>query len=158
MKSHIAALEDYFCRSLSLTLLTLGLVTLVLTGSLPLTSSLPESKLPFPFPLFTQANVRIRCLASASQSHPLALPILIITTAFHAGTAFYAYMQYTTTSQFAFALSCTGSGMLAAMGVWCLLFGGSAGGTKERVSGWPFRNEEVERRKREKREKWEKKY
>lgn len=32
-------LENYFCRSLSLTLITLALVTLVLTGSVPLTSS-----------------------------------------------------------------------------------------------------------------------
>lgn len=36
---HKTELENYFCRSLSLTLITLALVTLVLTGSVPLTSS-----------------------------------------------------------------------------------------------------------------------
>lgn len=62
-------------------------------------------------------------------------------------------MQYTTTSQTAFALSVTGSGGLAAMGVWCLLFGSGGGGEeggrrqKNRVSGWPFKNQAVELRK-----------
>lgn len=36
-----------------------------------------------------------------------------------------------------------GSGGLAAMGVWCLLFGGE--GERARASGWPFRNEEAKR-------------
>lgn len=58
-------------------------------------------------------------------------------------------MQYTNTSQTAFALSITGSGSLAAMGVWCLLFGTTAAGTegvkqKNHVSGWPFKNQAVE--------------
>jgi len=40
---------------------------------------------------------------------------------------------------------------LGCMGVWCLMFGGEGGGSgKERVSGWPFRNEEERRVKREK--------
>ncbi|MCJ1471004.1 hypothetical protein MMC07_009652 [Pseudocyphellaria aurata] len=85
--------------------------------------------------------------SSSSPSHSLALPTLVLTTAFHACTAFYAYMQYTTTSQTAFALAVTGSGGLAAMGVWCMLFGtGGAGGKrqKNRVSGWPFKNQAVE--------------
>lgn len=43
-----------------------------------------------------------------------------------------------------------GSGGLAAMGVWCLLFGGE--GEKKRASGWPFRNEEARRLKEEARD------
>lgn len=42
-----------------------------------------------------------------------------------------------------------GSGGLAAMGIWCLLFGaeGEEGRKrkKRRVSGWPFGNEEARR-------------
>lgn len=52
-----------------------------------------------------------------------------------------------------------GSGSLAAMGVWCLLFEGEGGrgggegkGEKKRVSGWPFRNEEARRVKLENKE------
>lgn len=69
-----------------------------------------------------------------------------------------------------------GSGSLAAMGIWCLLFGGDGGhggekrgwdggekkgwdggqaGKREgksRVSGWPFRNQEATRVKLENRE------
>lgn len=64
-------------------------------------------------------------------------------------------MQYTNTAQTAFALSLTGSGILAAMGVWCLLFAGGEGGGKgkEKVSGWPFKNDESDRRKSERRAK-----
>lgn len=127
-------LENYFCRSLSLTLITLALVTLVLTGSVPLTSSSFAETPP-------------------ASPHLLALPTLVLTTAFHSSTAFYAYMQYTNTEQTAFALSLTGSGILAAMGVWCLLFASGEGGGKEKVSGWPFKNDESDRRKSERRAK-----
>ncbi len=44
-----------------------------------------------------------------------------------------------------------GSGFLSCWGVWCLMFAGGGGGEgKGRVSGWPFRNEEERRVKREK--------
>lgn len=49
---------------------------------------------------------------------PYAVPTLTVTSAFHALTAFYSYMQYTRTSQIGFALSQLGSGTLAAMGCW----------------------------------------
>ncbi len=43
-----------------------------------------------------------------------------------------------------------GSGFLACWGVWCLMFAGGGGGEgRSRVSGWPFRNEEERRVKRE---------
>ena len=62
-------------------------------------------------------------------------------------------MQYTNTEQTAFALSLTGSGLLAAMGVWCLLFASGEAGGKDKVSGWPFKNDESDRRKSERRAK-----
>lgn len=45
------------------------------------------------------------------------------------------------------------SGALAAWGGWCLMFAGDGQGASQgraKVSGWPFRNEEERRRKREK--------
>lgn len=62
-------------------------------------------------------------------------------------------------------MSMVGSGSLAAMGIWCLLFGadgdsgrdrergqGQRQGEKSKVSGWPFRNAEATRVKLENRE------
>lgn len=39
-------LEVYFSRTLGMTLLTLGILTVLLTGSVPLSSSLAEGTLP----------------------------------------------------------------------------------------------------------------
>lgn len=47
-----------------------------------------------------------------------------------------------------FALGMTGSGVLSCFGLWCLMFGG--GEARGKVSGWPFRNDEERRRKKEK--------
>ena len=49
---------------------------------------------------------------------PYAVPTLVVTSALHAITTFYSYMQYTKTGQTGFALSQVGSGSLAAMGFW----------------------------------------
>jgi hypothetical protein len=43
-------LEVYFSRSLGFTLLTLGMLTVLLTGSVPLSSSLAEGWSPVPSP------------------------------------------------------------------------------------------------------------
>ena len=48
MISRETALEEYFSRSLGLAVLTLGMLTILLTGSVPLTSSLSDCKLPQP--------------------------------------------------------------------------------------------------------------
>ena len=39
-------LETYFCRSLGLTLITLAVLTILLTGSVPLTSTFADGMLP----------------------------------------------------------------------------------------------------------------
>ncbi len=59
------------------------------------------------------------------------------------------YVNYMSTGSTCFALGMVGSGFLTCFGIWCLMFGGDGGG-KERVSGWPFRNEEERRAKKEK--------
>lgn len=45
-----------------------------------------------------------------------------------------------------------GSGGVAVVGVWCLLFagGGADGDGGDRVSGWPFGNLEADRRRERK--------
>ncbi|KAL8859484.1 MAG: hypothetical protein Q9178_004162 [Gyalolechia marmorata] len=135
-------LEEYLCRSLAFTLLTLAVVTILLTGTIPLSSSLSESEI----------------IADPSDPKaPYAVPTLTVTAAFHAVTAFYSYMQYTRNGQIGFALSEIGSGILASMGCWCLVFGTEKGriskrtGADKRTSGWPFKNEESDKKKGKKR-------
>jgi hypothetical protein len=41
---NLLVLEEYFSRSLGMALITLGIMTVLLTGSVPLTSSISESK------------------------------------------------------------------------------------------------------------------
>merc|ERR1712093_786577 len=65
-------LEQYFSRSLGLTLLTLGIMIVLLTGSVPLTSSISDT---------TKA--------------PYAVPVLTISMVYHSAMAFYCYARYT---------------------------------------------------------------
>ncbi|KAM0803930.1 hypothetical protein BDR22DRAFT_838347 [Usnea florida] len=121
-------LETYLTTTLSLTLLTLSLLTILLTGLLPLTSS---------------------PLSSPSPPSPYAHPTILLTTTFHIASTVCMYVQYTTGNGGAgFALGLVGSAGLAGFGIWCLVFGGEEGG-RGRVSGWPFRNVEERRWKRE---------
>jgi hypothetical protein len=79
---------------------------------------------------------------------PYAVPTLTISLFHHASMAFYAYMRYTTMGQTGFALGALGSGSLACMGLWCILFASSSGrisrktGADKRTSNFPFRNTE----------------
>ena len=67
--------------------------------------------------------------------------------------AFYCYSQYLYTGLLAFAFDVAIYGGLAAMGLWCLLFGNSRGrisrrtGADKRTSGFPFTNVEADKRK-----------
>lgn len=131
-------LEIYFCRSLAWTLLALALLIIQLTGSIPLTSSLADS-FSDSFPEDPKA--------------PYAIPTVLLTTFFHTLCTIYSYTYYAAyqTSNTAFLLAVIGYGSLAAMGGWCLLFGTEQGrikrGGDKRVSGWPFRNVESERKR-----------
>ncbi len=116
---------------------------MLLTGSIPLTSSIAESA------------------ADASDPEdpkvPYAVPTIILSTMFHSVCAVYSYTYYASplTSNTGFLLGVAGYGFLAAMGGWCLLFGSDKGrikrGGDRRVSGWPFRNVESDRKKGKKR-------
>jgi len=87
--------------------------------------------------------------AEAEQHSPYKFPTAFTTSTFHGASTIYMYVNYMSTGSTCFALGMVGSGFLTCFGIWCLMFGGDGGG-KERVSGWPFRNEEERRAKKEK--------
>ncbi|KAI9839989.1 MAG: hypothetical protein M1819_000181 [Sarea resinae] len=134
-------LEEYFCRTIGITYITLGILTILLTGSVPLTSS------------FSDSATAATTTDPQDPKAPYALPTLTITTLYHAALGFYTYMLYTGNAQTCFALACAGFSALAAMGLWCILFASSGGrisrktGVDKRTSGWPFKNAEAEKRK-----------
>ena len=92
-------------------------------------------------------------IESSDPQFPYAVPTLWITTAFHAASACYEYLQYMQTGQMCFALGLIGSGCLAATGLWCKLFASSEGrisrrtGADKRTSGFPFSNAEANKKK-----------
>ncbi|KAI1755107.1 hypothetical protein F4782DRAFT_433826 [Xylaria castorea] len=125
-------LEYYLARSLGFSLLFLGLVTVVLTGSVPVGSVADSTR---------------------DAPSPYAAPVLILTTLFHGVTAFHGWARYTATDRSGYFLGFLGSAALAAFGTWCILFGGEKSrisrrtGADKRTSGFPFKNAEADRRK-----------
>ncbi|KAH8676183.1 hypothetical protein BX600DRAFT_508360 [Xylariales sp. PMI_506] len=124
--------ENYFARSLGLAQLTLGCLTVVLSGALPLTSMVDTP---------------------ADAPSPYAKPTVLITMLHHGGVAFYTWAKYNDTDQTGFLLGAIGSATLFAFGLWCMLFAGDKGhvskrtGADKRTSGFPFTNREAEKRK-----------
>ncbi|KAF1837596.1 hypothetical protein BDW02DRAFT_543669 [Decorospora gaudefroyi] len=130
-------LEVYFSRTLGFTLITLGVLTVLLTGSVPLSSRLSEGTT-------TETD---------DPKAPYALPTLTVTALFHAAYAFYGYAMWTKTGVISFGLGTLGSGFLAVIALWCILFASSNGrisrktGADKRTSGFPFKNTEADKRK-----------
>jgi len=146
-------LEVYFSRTLGFTLLTVGILTVLLTGSVPLSSSLAEGTLstpPYHCPSNKTSGVSTE---NTDPKAPYALPTLTITALFHAATAFYCYGLWTETGVFSFGLGSIGSVFLGAVALWCILFASSNGkisrktGVDKRTSGFPFKNSEADKRK-----------
>lgn len=133
----ITDLETYLCRSFGLALLVLSLLCLILTGALPLTTAASRSDGP-----------------DSQPKDPNAYPVLIITTAYHALTAFYLYTQLTYNWNFAFTCGIVGSTALFCVGVWVAMFGGEktrvskTTGADKRTSGYPFKNDESAKEKK----------
>ncbi|EQL34483.1 hypothetical protein BDFG_03635 [Blastomyces dermatitidis ATCC 26199] len=130
-------LEIYFARCFGLSLLAITAITIVLTGSIPISSSASYS-------------------VSAEEDDPkapYAVPTMLMSSIFHASSAFYTYAWYHTTGQMSFALAMVVYGGLASVGLWCLLFSSSAGrisrrtGADKRTSGFPFKNEEADKKR-----------
>lgn len=126
----------YLARCLGLSLLTLAAMTIVLTGSIPLTADAysisPEESDP---------------------KAPYAVPTLNVTSAFHTACAFYTYSWFASTGQISYAVAMVVSGGLASVGLWCLLFASSHGrisrrtGADKRMTGFPFKNAEADKKR-----------
>jgi glutathione S-transferase len=133
-------LETYFCRSFAFSLLLVATIMLFFTGSIPLSSSITE-------PI---------SMDDSDPKAPYAVPIVRITTLFHTASLIYCYIRYMNSGQVGFALGAVGYGLLAAMGLWCILFATSEGkisrrtGADKRTSGFPFKNAEAYNKKRDK--------
>lgn len=114
-----------------MTMLVTGVLVVLLSGSVPLTSSLNATT------------------DEEDPKAPYAVPTLTVSFLYHTIMGFYCYASYSTTGQSAFALGATGSGGLASLGLWVLLFGSSGGlisrktGADKRTSGFPFGNKEA---------------
>ena len=113
---------------------------LFFTGSIPLSSSKAE-------PISTE---------DSDPKAPYAVPILRITTIFHGISLIYCYVRYVNYGQVGFMLGAIGYGIMAAMGMWSIIFGTTGGhiskrtGADKRTSGFPFKNAEAYNKKRDK--------
>ncbi|KAH8697564.1 hypothetical protein BGW36DRAFT_169506 [Talaromyces proteolyticus] len=136
-RGHATELEIYLSRSFGLALLAIALLTIMMTGSIPLTS---------------QTDVKSSDTEDTDPRAPYAFSALLITTLLHGVLAFYDYAWYISDSQSGLALGMVGSTIIAAMGVWCILFGTTKGrvsrktGADKRTSGFPFKNAEADKR------------
>lgn len=134
-------LEHYLARFLGMTLLALAALNILLTGSVPLTSSLREG-------VSTGAE---------DPKAPYAQPTLVITFVYHVLCGFYSYAMWTSSGVLAYSIGVACSSILGAVGLWCILFATSDGrisrktGADKRTSGYPFKNVEADKRKAGKR-------
>jgi hypothetical protein len=134
-------------------LLTLGIMVVLLTGSVPLTSSISDSTSlenlyrSWITNLILATNASVTTEASDPKA-PYAVPVLTISFVYHAACSFFCYARYCTIGQASFVLGALGSAGLAAIGLWLILFASGSGrisrktGADKRTSGFPFGNKE----------------
>ncbi|KAL5596977.1 hypothetical protein BROUX41_006350 [Berkeleyomyces rouxiae] len=121
------ALEVYFARSLGFALIALAVFHVVLSGGVPLTSSLSE----------------------AVAVSPYASAIMLISALHHAATASYCYGMYTWANQSAFAFGLLVSAFLSVVGLGCFMFAGDTSTVSKNLhldkatSSFPFKNAEA---------------
>lgn len=83
---------------------------------------------------------------------PFTNAAILISTLYHAAFAFNAYGTYNLTSQTGYVLAAVLSGVLAAFGLFNVMFANESGhlskktGADKRTSGFPFKNAESEKR------------
>ncbi|KAJ5264616.1 hypothetical protein N7505_007409 [Penicillium chrysogenum] len=103
-------IEVYLARCLGFCLLTMAVLTVIQTGLIPLTAE----------------EVMEPATADDTDSKaPYAVPTLMVTSMFHAVSASYAYIWYVASGQGTFVVGIAGYFVLAAMGLWCMLFASS---------------------------------
>lgn len=139
--------EAYLSRSLAMLLLAFAGLHLLQTGAIPLTNSIAES-------------VTATSDKEGLSRNPYAHPTAVITTVYHAISAFYIYTQLAQRSSFAFAIGLICSSALFCVGMWVLLFGSDkrkiskTTGADKRTGNYPFDNKESARHmKKEEKEK-----
>ncbi|KAL2823864.1 hypothetical protein BDW59DRAFT_162834 [Aspergillus cavernicola] len=137
--------EVYLARCLGFSLLTVATLTIMLTGTIPLTSGLSD-----PTP---SEGRNSESDSDANFRAPYAVPTLIITSVYHAASAFYAYTQYLGTDKGVFLIAIMAYSSVAAVGLWCVLFASSHGrisrrtGADKRTAGFPFGNREADKKR-----------
>jgi hypothetical protein len=145
----MSVVEQYFARSLGFSQLTLGLVVVCLTGAVPL-GSLADSKSKLHREIcFPRPDLEI---AQADAVSPFADAVILLSSLYHSSTAFYSYTRFNATNTGGFLFGAVGSGLMAAFGLWCLMFGSGSHiskrtGADKRTSGFPFKNAEASKRK-----------
>ncbi|KAL3492426.1 hypothetical protein BJX62DRAFT_203057 [Aspergillus germanicus] len=126
--------EIYLARCYGFSLLTISALTIMLTGSIPLTAGLAD-------PITNEDPD-----SENDSKAPYAVPTLVLTSIFHAASAFYAYTRYVDTAKGVFLIAIVGYSSIAAVGLWCVLFASSHGrisrrtGADKRTAGFPFGN------------------
>lgn len=91
--------------------------------------------------------------APADAVSPYANAVVLLSTLYHASQAFYSYAKFSGSDAGGYFFGALGSVLLAAFGLWCLMFGGDKGriskrtGADKRTSGFPFSNVEASKRK-----------
>jgi glutathione S-transferase len=134
-------LETYFGRSLGLALVLIAVIMMLLTGTIPLTSTATEAV----------------SMEDSDPKAPYAVPVLRLTMIFHALAAIHCYTSYVSLRQSGFMLGVVGYGGLAIMGLWCVMFATSGGkisrrtGADKRMTGFPFKNEKAYNKRADKR-------
>ncbi|KAK3336446.1 hypothetical protein B0T19DRAFT_437208 [Cercophora scortea] len=129
---YISVVLHYFARSLGLSQLAIGMLLVVLSGALPLTSVVdtPDNSV-----------------------SPYADAVVLVSIFYHASTAFYGYTRYnSSTGELGYLLGSIGSGVLAAFALWISLFASGSHisrrtGADKRTSGFPFKNRESDKRR-----------
>ncbi|KAL4913685.1 hypothetical protein BDW62DRAFT_159335 [Aspergillus aurantiobrunneus] len=135
-------IEIYLARCLGFSLLTIATLTIMLTGSIPLTSGVSD-------PIATEDEDPS---TESDPKAPYAVPTLLVTSAYHAASAFYAYTRYVANSKGVFLIAIVGYSAVAAVGLWCVLFASSHGrisrrtGADKRTAGFPFGNREAKKK------------
>lgn len=138
--AHWIDVEAYLSRAFGLALLAVAALTVLLTGSVPLVSSVSHAG--------TTATTSTEDDARA----PYAAPTMLVTTLFQATLAFYNYTWYLADGRAALGMGMVGSAAMASLGVWCLLFASTKGriskrtGADKRTSGFPFKNAEADKK------------
>ncbi|ODQ53002.1 hypothetical protein SAICODRAFT_30408 [Saitoella complicata NRRL Y-17804] len=125
-------LEIYLTRGLGLTLLSFSILSLLLTGAIPLTSSLRATT------------------AEEDPRAPYTVPTLGITMAYHVAAMMLTYAFGAKGHSFTYYIAAIVEGVLAAVGLWCMLFATDNGrisrktgaDTTKGTSGFPFENKE----------------